>query len=186
MSTPRTITFLGKEVTVPFIGGRRLVRIGAAAKELATGITVPVAIPGPAEGDPPTVVQKPLVEVIQGLPPQEYPRVILAAFQSLLDQCVGSTDLTQPERLVYGTLGDLVGLTAEEVADAPLDDLTALCMAVYEQEQASQAGKWLIHTLQKLGQPTTPKPSPDGTKGGSTDTTTPSESDQTLALTGAA
>lgn len=171
-----TITFLGAERTIAPIGGRRLVRFGAALMEFSELATIDV------NGE-----QVPLGKALRGLQPQEYPALILEALQTVLSQVqpLGS-ELTRAEQLVYGVLGELVGLTADEVADAPLDDLTSLVTTVYKREAGTQTGKWLMATVQKSGEGTTKKPPSDDTSGSPSDTTTQIKGGQTVAISGAA
>jgi hypothetical protein len=172
---PRTITFCGQEVTVPFIGGRRLTRLCAALKALSKTLTVKT-----------TAGEMPLGEALQGVTLQEYPDVMMTAFQLVLDQTVENEILTEPERLIYGSLGSMIGQTADEVADAPLDDLSALCTAIYEQERDTQAGKRMIRTFLGYGDPTTTNAPSADDSASNTATTTPAKSGKTLATTGAA
>lgn len=172
---PRTISFAGRQVTVPFIGGRRLVRLSHALRELSETVTIEW------EG-----CRQPLGKAMLNLPLSSYPTLILLAYQTLLDQCVGDEGLTTAERLFYGTIGDLIGMSADEVADAALDDLSLLVRTIYEQERETQSGKWLIRTFERYGAPTTTSESSDAESASPSDTTIPPESEPTMATTGAA
>lgn len=174
---PRTITLQGgREVAIPFIGGRRLTRFGSALQEFSEIVTVDV------NGQ-----SLPLGGALLQLQLREYPKLILLAFQTILSQTTPiEQGLTRAEELFYGTIGELIAMPIGEVADLPLDDLSALCQAIWEQEAQTQAGKWLIRTLLGYGEPTTTNAQAESSSGLPTDTTTPVESDPTPATTGAA
>lgn len=164
---PKTITYRGEQIEVPFIGALHLRSIAAALRELMAE----TSLDGHA--------------AITALQAQQYPVLIMMALDHVMAYLSDDLSLTKAERLLFGALGQLIGRVASDVATAPLDDLVALCSTVFEQEANTQAGKRLIHTLATFGQGLSPS-TPSDEKPESPSDTTPNPETPTPETTGTA
>lgn len=139
---PAEINFLGKQVVVPYIGGRRLTRIAASLHELTKL----------------TKLDTPEARVLLQL--ENYPALVMMALSAIITNLSHGQYLTRAEELFYGTLADMISnngaaFDAEAVADAPLDQLTELVVTIVNQERETQAGKAIMSILLTLGRPNT-------------------------------
>lgn len=151
----KEIEFLGQLRKVPHLGGRRLTRIAAALHQLLKTGGI-----GSRTG----------IELLRA---RQYPLLIMMTFDQVLSQLTLGRDLTEPEELFYGTLGEMIGCTALEVSDAPLDELKALVTAIWEQEAQANTGKLLIDLLVRYGESLTANTSSPSSSASPTDTTSP-------------
>lgn len=163
---PKTITYRGETVEVPYIGALHLRSIAAALRDLMTK----TGLDGAA--------------AITALQAQEYPVLIMMALDHIMEHLGADLDLTHAEELFFGSLGLLINRTAKDVATAPMDDLVALCSAVFAQEADTMAGKRLIGILATFGQGLSASTASDERPESPSDTTPSPETPETVGTTG--
>lgn len=128
----KTITFMGGKVEVPRVSAHGVARLTAGLLELRAM----AGIDGEA--------------AVKAVKSQDYSQLVQTALTSLsanISSC--GSELTSPEKLIYGVLGDMVNCSAEAVARAPFEDLENLIKTVIEQERNTSLGKRLIDTFTK-------------------------------------
>lgn len=137
----KEINFLGQQVTVPYLSGRRLTRIAASLYHIQQQINEKAN----------TVVSDALQEAhrtgdaIKLIQMADYRKLIKDVFERLVTNLDSAQELTPVEKMFYGVLGEMVGgFSAEEVADAPFDDLYGLVETILEQERDTRLGKLLM------------------------------------------